>query len=427
MIPVLARLLLLSSILCPLSSALGAVPLEGESWGGSLVAIDGNWRLTFETDGRQKTMPAADLLRWGRCGEIKHGPVVVLADGGLLRADVVEFDGRAFSIESAMFANVRLPRELVAGVVYELPVDRQDADRLLDWAADRAENTKETAAETPVPKKPGRIRLLNGDELAGRITSIGEENVRIETETDPTAAHPMAIGLTHVAAVRFAKSGQAKRAKRGHSTLSNKSRVPPLRMWTGMADGSLLLAESMRLEAGKLRLRVAGNTATPAGDWLARGEDLVFLQPIGPKATYLSDLTAAEYRHVPYLELPWPYATDRNVTLGRLRCGGRLFIKGLGVHSSARLTYLLERPFARFKAAGGIDDSTGPAGSVRFRVYVDGRKKYASQIVRGGDRPLPISVDIRGAKRLDLIVDFGDRADQQDHADWLDARLIIAE
>jgi len=61
---------------------------------------------------------------------------------------------------------------------------------------------------------------------------------------------------------------------------------------------------------------------------------------------------------------------------------------------------------------------------VRFRVFVDGREKAASATIRGGDKPVPLRVDLAGAKRLDLVVDFADRGDQLDHADWLNARLI---
>jgi hypothetical protein len=31
---------------------------------------------------------------------------------------------------------------------------------------------------------------------------------------------------------------------------------------------------------------------------------------------------------------------------------------------------------------------------------------------------------VQGGKRLSLIVDFGERGDELDHADWLDARLL---
>jgi len=37
---------------------------------------------------------------------------------------------------------------------------------------------------------------------------------------------------------------------------------------------------------------------------------------------------------------------------------------------------------------------------------------------------VPVWVDLEGVKRLDLIVDFADRADELDRADWLRARLI---
>jgi NPCBM/NEW2 domain len=36
---------------------------------------------------------------------------------------------------------------------------------------------------------------------------------------------------------------------------------------------------------------------------------------------------------------------------------------------------------------------------------------------------VPISVDLAGAKRLELIVEYADHADVLDCADWLDARL----
>ena len=37
---------------------------------------------------------------------------------------------------------------------------------------------------------------------------------------------------------------------------------------------------------------------------------------------------------------------------------------------------------------------------------------------------MPVSVDIAGATKLELVVDYADRADVLDHADWLNARLV---
>ena len=203
----------------------------------------------------------------------------------------------------------------------------------------------------------------------------------------------------------------------------------------GLSDGSRLLCTRLLMDGQSLRITAFGQTLT------ATPSALVFLQPLGDRAVYLSDLKPAEYHQTPYLDLSWPYQTDRNVTGGLLRCGGRLYLKGIGVHSAARLVYTISPlPQAkeeqgvrgegqgvrtrRFEAELGIDDSTGGRGSVQFRVLVDGREKFASPIVRGGDAPLPISVDVTDAQKLELVVDYADRAEVLDHANWLNARLI---
>jgi alpha-galactosidase len=98
------------------------------------------------------------------------------------------------------------------------------------------------------------------------------------------------------------------------------------------------------------------------------------------------------------------------------------------MHSAARLTYRLEGKYRRFDAAVAVDDSAHRRGSVTFGAYVlrDGQWKEASAsgIVQGGEEPRPISVDVSGANGLMLTVDFADRGDELDRANWLDARLI---
>jgi len=129
------------------------------------------------------------------------------------------------------------------------------------------------------------------------------------------------------------------------------------------------------------------------------------------------------------LSWTWPYRRDRNVLGGRLRTGGKLYEKGIGVHSNAGLTYRLDQPYRRLESLLGIDDATAGAGSVVVRIYADDgsgtwQLKFTSEIARGRQAPLPISADITGAKRLSLIVDAADHGDQQDHANFLDARLV---
>jgi hypothetical protein len=98
------------------------------------------------------------------------------------------------------------------------------------------------------------------------------------------------------------------------------------------------------------------------------------------------------------------------------------------MHSAARLTYRLDGKYRRFEAAAAIDDSAARRGSVTFGVYLlrddKWEEAYKSGIVRGGEAPQSISVDVSGAQGLTLMVDYAERGDELDHADWLDARLI---
>jgi hypothetical protein len=189
--------------------------------------------------------------------------------------------------------------------------------------------------------------------------------------------------------------------------------------WIGLSDGTRLLAASLELQGDAMKL-----TATAGAAWMAKAEDLVFLMPQSSRAVFLSDIRADKYVFLPYLETNWPYRTDRNVTGGQLRSGSRLYLKGLGMHSAARLSYKLDRPWNRFQTEIGIDDSTAGRGSVGFRVFVDGKVKYVSPAIRGGAAPQAVSVDLAGAKQLDLVVDYGESGDVMDRADWLNARLV---
>jgi hypothetical protein len=156
--------------------------------------------------------------------------------------------------------------------------------------------------------------------------------------------------------------------------------------------------------------------------------DIVSIQSLGSPVVYLSDLEGADYRGVPYLSVKWPFMRDRNVLGDSIEVRGRRYLKGIGMHSAARLTYRLDRDYRRFDSAIAIDDSAKGRGSVTFGVYVlrDGKwgEAFTSGIVRGRDAPQPVSVDLTGANGLTLTVDFADRGDELDHAVWLDARLV---
>ncbi len=404
---------ILQFAICNISSATQAetplaVTIEGEPFHAELVAAD-NWQLTFAEGQSRRVVAAAELLRWGRPAEQGRAGGLVLADGGFVNAELIAADKDTLTADSTLFGTLKLPLESVAGAVVFSPSDQNERDRLMDRLA-RA--TGET----------DRLLLDNGDELAGVFEGMAGDACTMKTD-----AGPVKVKNDRVVAILF------NPALRRVPTVEKNA----IRAWTGFSDGSRLLAQSLITDGERLKLVASGQP------FIATWSSLVFLQPMGGRAVYLSDLKRSEYRQTPFLpfsatadrpDLSWPLQTDRNAAGGFLRCGGQLYLKGLGVHSAARVVYSISplplgegqgvRAVAsRFEAQVGIDDSTSGGGSVVFRVLVDGQERYASPVVRGGDAPLPVSVDVRGAKKLELLVDYADRADVLDRADWLDARL----
>jgi len=372
-----------------------AVPVDGAPFRAEVAAIDDQGRITFLAGQTHRVLPAADLVYWGRCPEQGRAGGVVPTSGGFVAAEVVTADDESLTAESDLLRAQKIPLESLAGVVFHPPPERQRRDALLDRIV-RATGDSDL------------LLLNNGDELRGLLSGIHNNVVKLATDVGP-----IKVETDRAAALVFNPALRRRAAK-----------APP-KAWVGFRDGTRLPATRLLVEDDSLQLTTAGQT------WKIAANELVFLQPLGGRAVYLSDLKPDDYRQTPYLDLPWPYKTDRNATGGMLRCGGRLFMKGLGVHSAAQLTFstLLAGEgqgvrAKRFEALAGIDDSTAGQGSVRFRVLVDGQEKYTSATLRGGDPPVPVTVDLTDAKTLELIVDYADRADVLDHADWLDARLI---
>jgi hypothetical protein len=257
-------------------------------------------------------------------------------------------------------------------------------------------------------KEPTDVLVLdNGDRVQGTVTGLSEQQLQVQT---PDGDIERDVRASLLLILNPALVGRIAR--------------PQQWLLVHFADGSRVAARSWAAAQGLLKLTtVAGQAMT------AELDQVVALQTFGPHVKYLSDLEVSSYRYRPFLSLEWPYAVDRNTLGGRLRCGGRLYEKGIGVHSVAGLTFALDKPYKRFETSLGIDDATDGDGSVVFRFYADDgsgkwQPKFESEVIRGGDALVPVSIDVTGVNRLSLIVDLADRGDEQDHAVLLDARLV---
>jgi hypothetical protein len=264
-----------------------------------------------------------------------------------------------------------------------------------------------------------QLVLHNGDVLRGVLKKV----------------EPAAAAASAPLAVTFAVEGRdltipvnKARAIVFNPALVEAAAKPGFYVMTGFRDGSLLNVAQVAAAGAFTRLTLANAVQLELDPELVQ-TDLTLLQPISDRVVYLADLEPISYKHIPYLETAWPLGRDRSVSGGRLRHGGSMVVKGLGMHSAARVAYRLDGRYRRLEAELALDDGAGLGGSVVFRVFVGDaadqwKRAYESPVVRGGNPALPISVDVSQAPTLALIVDFADRGDVLDRAAWLNARLI---
>ncbi len=380
----------------PLAAASLVVSAIGEPFRGTLVATtaEPDWAFQFESADGPREVRADQLVTWGQFVDPRDGVQVVLAGGDVLVVQRVKIENEQLVCTRPDNEPLALPIGLVAGLILQPAPDAAKGDRLLSRILS-------------LVGQDDRVILENDDELTGTISTFDGESLQLKSE---------------VGALRLARGKLA--AVIFNPILVNKPRPGGLRVLVGLKNGSRLTAISAHSDEGQIAIKLPGGIALDVPI-----ESIVALQPLGGRVVYLSDLEPAGYRHIPFLELAWPYHRDRSVNGTLLRAGGALFLKGLGMHSPSRITYELDQPYERFDADVAVDGQTGQRGSVVFRVFVDDgtgawQERARSEIVRGGQPPTPLTVDVSGAKRISLLVDFADWGDEQDHADWLNARLV---
>src|SRR5262245_15394565 len=166
------------------------------------------------------------------------------------------------------------------------------------------------------------------------------------------------------------------------------------------------MARGITLRRRNRTLILAALAAALLGTRLARGQDARALQAADPtpNAIWLDSLDLGA------MSQDWkrPRA-GRSVDNHPLTLGGEVYRHGVGTHARSELVVDLKQAALRFVVMAGVDDEKKGQGSVNFQVWVDGKKRAESGVLRGGDAPKILSVDLTGARRMILIVeDAGD-------------------
>lgn len=133
----------------------------------------------------------------------------------------------------------------------------------------------------------------------------------------------------------------------------------------------------------------------------------------------------------------WPWQLDRNVHGNRLRCAGREFDWGLGVHAPCRLKFAVPPCAEELSIRLGLDESVGARGGCVKASILQGTKSlYASNYLIGSRElqdPGPLKLLPTLPRELSLVVDacFGSRpagADPlniRDMLNWLEGTIVL--
>jgi len=256
------------------------------------------------------------------------------------------------------------------------------------------------------------FRFRNGDIDLGTLTGLDPDALEPLFAFRPAQGAARTLRGDELVAVGFNPALARTRKPKGpyaHVILMNSSRLDLL---TPTISADVLTGET--LFGLKVRIPIS---------------DVLSLDVFQGKAMCLSDLKPKKVEQTGFLSVTWPWAADRNVQGASLRvetpAGKSTFDKGLGTHPRSVLNYDLGGKYSRFEAIVGLDAEGSVRSQAALRVLVDGKEQDIPGLatLKAG-KAIPIRVNVRGAKELSLVTDFGSAGGVGADVNWCEARVV---
>ncbi len=373
-----------------------ALQIDGTTFNGRIQQIGPDGKVVLEGDAETKEIPFDRLVKLTRQGDPPpyppEGSLIVLPEGDRLRAIINATKDESLEVLPNALGDVattiRLDRML--GLVLAPPSEPSAQEALIQKIRDDQRNSEV-------------LWLANGDRMTGSFLGLDLQKVAFQPD-----AGRADLDRSGVVALGF------------NPALVSYRRPDGIFLELTFVDGSRLGVTECRKEHGQIVATTRfGATIRPALKELSR------VHVRGGPVVYLSEREASAAQYVPYLSShPESFGRDATWDGHHLQLHGEPFDRGLGMLPRTLVAYKLEPGDRRFQALVGLDDRAGEKGSVVFRVLADKKELFASPILTRHDAPQLVDVDVQGARFLILVVEFGDRGDIQDSADWIEARLI---
>ncbi len=377
MTPALRLTVLAAFLLLPATLQAASVgTLDGRTLSGPALVLDGKAG-TVACGGTTVALADCDWLEPGAGGGLPGAATrafgVWLVDGSWLPAERIRPGAADHTVElGGPLGTLTLPLAALRG-----------------WS---------TSGEPPAGEKADADQVqLESGVYSGRVEGIVGGKLILRLDIDPK---PQELALDQVRGLRLAGAPKAGRGLRLNAVLDDGH--PPLRLLPGEP---LTLAAAPGVAIGPaitaVRLRIDGG-----------------------RRVWLGDLAPAHVEETGAFGVVWPWQKDRNLDGSPLRLGGVRYDHGLTVHSQAYLTWKTAAAYERLHATVGIADLVADQGDCAASLIADGKTVWKHDSIKGGEKPLPLDLDLTGVQVLELHVDYGARYDIGDHLVLADAYLV---
>lgn len=360
-------------------------PLRGEA----LILKGDKARLTAAKGAAPQSVPRRELISIrfaGRPDPPNSGGILEFANGDRLIVTILDVrDGALRARVSGETIEVPLGR--LRGIVWDASAIAAEDRRLL---------FREQGANDVV-------LLINGDRLAGRFAGVSQEEVTLLLDE-----REVAIPTERLALLAFSPE------------LISTPAIP--------VERQIVIGPAGWVTVTGLR----GSSEAGFTGQTLYGDELTFelgefqrIQFFGPRVVSLTDLEPNGVAMIPWLSQAWPVRWNRSPTDRPLELGGRIYARGLGVHSKTRVTYPLGGNYDRFSVRVGLAESAGAMGNVLIAIEVDEKTAARREAVTLADGPVEFNdIPLAGGESLSLIVGFGASGNIRDRVNWCAPLLI---
>lgn len=355
----------------------------------SIHSIDANGIHIPGAGGDERTIPMTKFLQLDRAGQSRSAMpklFVWLTTGDRVGGTPVGLSGESLAWKCPALGEIAFPMRQVRAI--------------------------QSAAQAPPandsPRTEDVLTLTNGDLLHGIVSEIGATNIVIQ----PAGGEATSVPLASLFSADFASPPGAATAP-----------ASPARAFrVSTADGTTITADSVSLSQRDLHLRLPG----AAGERTIPLSSISGLEQINGPVIWLSSLRPVESVQIPsFSQRTRPAQMDRTVLREPIRAGEREFAHGIGVHSYSRLVFAVDPACSAFRTQYAIDGEL-PWADVTVRVKLDDRVAYEKEHIKSGPLSEVVKLNLKGAKRLTLEVDYGENYDVQDRLNWIEPALLGA-